>query len=101
MDRHTNLTLLQRIRDPKDGIAWGEFNYIYGGLLNQWLRRQGVNGEDCNDIAQEVLLAVSQLIQDFQHNGNVGAFRKWLRSVMVYRMRRFIETRRKRKSKVS
>lgn len=44
---------------------------------------------DLDDLAQEVLLSVVKHLPDFQHSGNRGAFRSWLRTILSSRMADF------------
>src|SRR5262249_23222842 len=39
-----------------------------------------------DDVVQEVLLTVSRELPKFEHSGRPGAFRHWLRTVLVHRM---------------
>ena len=48
---------------------------------------------DAEDLAQEVLLAVNKSLPSFEHNGRVGAFRSWLRTILVNRLRNFWRSR--------
>jgi RNA polymerase sigma-70 factor (ECF subfamily) len=47
---------------------------------------------DIDDVIQEVLIAVMEEIPKFKHNGRKGAFRAWLRRIMINRIK---EQRRK------
>ncbi|TWT46735.1 RNA polymerase sigma factor [Botrimarina hoheduenensis] len=88
MNGKTRLTLLDRIRDTESGDSWREFLLVYDGLIEGWLRQQGVIDADAEDIRQEVLETVFREIGGFDHNGRPGAFRNWLRQVTANRMRR-------------
>lgn len=88
-DNVTSVSLLERLRDRSDNAAWQRFDALYGPLIRHWLIRRGVNQQDADDVAQEVMsLAITQL-PNFQHNGNVGALRAWLRQVVANRLRTF------------
>lgn len=51
------------------------------------LRQAAVPAEDAEDLRQDVLTVVCQQIQSFEHNGHAGAFRKWLRTIVLNRLR--------------
>ncbi|MCR9202571.1 MAG: sigma-70 family RNA polymerase sigma factor [Planctomycetaceae bacterium] len=74
------LELLEQIRD-RDPNAWPELVRLYRPLILRWLQSCQVSESDAEDISQEVLIQVLRLIDDFEHNGRVGAFRNWLRAV--------------------
>lgn len=98
MPNKTRLTLLERVRDTSSGESWREFLEVYDGLIDGWLRRQGVAGADADDIRQEVLETVFRELGGFDHNGRPGAFRNWLRQITANRMRRLWRRRASRPS---
>lgn len=53
------------------------------------LRRQQLPHQDAEDISQEVLSYVARELPTFEHNGRPGAFRNWLRQVVIYRLKTF------------
>jgi RNA polymerase sigma factor (sigma-70 family) len=85
----TSLSLLERLRRRHDPASWQRLVDVYTPLLRGWLRRHFLQEADCDDLVQEVLLKVSQELPHFEHNGRTGAFRTWLRQVMVNRIREF------------
>ena len=85
----TSLSLLQNLRDASDGLAWDQMHRIYSPLLKAWLRKYNLQDNDVQDIAQDVLLTLSREIRSFEHNGRTGAFRTWVRGIMVNRLRVF------------
>ena len=89
----TSLSLLGRAQDGDDSHAWQQLNEVYAPLLAAWMARHGLQTSDIDDIVQETLLAVSKELPNFEHSGNAGAFRTWLRRIMVFRMRNFWRTR--------
>src|SRR5262249_33316288 len=45
---------------------------------------------------QEVLAVLSQKMKEFAHNGRVGAFRTWLRSIAAYKLGDYLRSQRRR-----
>ena len=74
----TRASLLLRIRDPKDRIAWGEFVRIYAPLLHAYGMHRGLQDADAGDLAQEVLWRIMQAVPEFQYDPSRGSFRGWL-----------------------
>jgi RNA polymerase sigma-70 factor, ECF subfamily len=62
---------------------------LYVPLLAGWLRRQGVQPQDADDLVQEVMGVVVRELPEFRHNQRPGAFRSWLRTILVNRLRAF------------
>ena len=84
---NTSMSLLGRLRSEENSPAWDRFVDIYGPLVPGWLKRKGVPTDVAEDVRQEVLLKVVNEIKNFNHNGHAGAFRAWLRVVMMHRLR--------------
>lgn len=85
----TSLSLLDSARERASQEAWQRLIEIYSPLLHHWLLRFEVEKADADDLTQEVLLTVSREIPRFQHSGRAGAFRSWLRTILVNRLRDF------------
>ncbi len=71
----TSATLLQRLNDRSNSVAWKRLVDLYTPLVGSWLRRHGASTEDAEDLTQEVLGIVVREVPRFRHNGRVGAFR--------------------------
>ena len=92
----TSATLLERLSDRSDSVAWRRLMDLYSPLINNWLRRYGVSAEDAEDLTQEVLGVVVREVSRFEHNGRVGAFRTWLRTIAINCLRQSLRSRRLR-----
>src|SRR5262245_23466587 len=65
--------------------AWKDLTDLYRPLIIGWLNRQGVPAVDLEDLSQDVLLSVVQHLPSFEHSGQRGAFRSWLRTIVCSR----------------
>jgi RNA polymerase sigma factor (sigma-70 family) len=83
----TSVSLLERLRLRPDGADWKRLVDLYTPLIQGWLRRGGVPAADADDVVQEVLGVVVRELPAFEHNRRPGAFRAWLRTVTVHRLR--------------
>jgi RNA polymerase sigma-70 factor (ECF subfamily) len=79
--------LLQRLRVQPDAEAWRRLVDLYTPLIRGWLRRHSVAPADADDLTQEVMMVVVRELPSFQHNQQRGAFRNWLRTITVNRLR--------------
>ncbi|MGF1583461.1 MAG: RNA polymerase sigma factor [Gemmataceae bacterium] len=97
----TSFSLLDQLCQPSNPQAWDRLVTLYTPLLQTWLHDQdNLPTEDVDDLVQEVLLAVAQELPKFEHNRQRGAFRKWLRLILVHRLRNFWRSRQQRPSAV-
>lgn len=80
----TSLSLLERAR-AEDQVAWERLARLYGPLVYHWCRLGGAGEEDAHDVAQEVFLAVSAGLKDFQHQ-HPGSFRGWMRGITRHKL---------------
>jgi RNA polymerase sigma-70 factor (ECF subfamily) len=92
----TSLSLLTRLRSLPESESWNRLVELYTPLLRAWLRSYELQDSDADDLIQEVLLAVSKDLGKFQHSGQPGAFRGWLKSILVNRLRKFWRARDRR-----
>lgn len=74
----TRQSLLVRLKDPKDGQAWGEFVAIYAPLIDRLARAKGFQEADAADLAQDVFRAVAGAIDHYDPDPARGSFRGWL-----------------------
>src|SRR5215472_7656519 len=80
----TRQSLLFRAQHGEEN-AWKDLTDLYRPLILGWLNRQGVPAGDLDDLCQDVLLSVVEHLPSFQHSGQRGAFRAWLRTIVVSR----------------
>jgi RNA polymerase sigma-70 factor (ECF subfamily) len=92
----TSLSLLTRLRRSPESESWDRLVELYGPLIRAWLRKYDVQVSDADDLTQEVLLAVSKDLGKFDHAGHTGAFRGWLKAILVNRLRKFWRARDRR-----
>lgn len=89
----TPRSLLERTRDPGNRAAWEGFVEIYNPLLLNWFRTAGVQSADADDLAQRTLQLLLRKLPQFDHSGRPGAFRAWLRNVVLNMLRDFRKAR--------
>jgi RNA polymerase sigma-70 factor (ECF subfamily) len=83
----TSVSLLEQMRQQPDDRSWQRLVDIYQPWLHTRLRGYGLDAADADDLAQDVMAVLLKEIAVFQHNGRKGAFRAWLRGVIVNRLR--------------
>ncbi len=84
----TRASLLLRIRDPDDHLAWREFDGAYGELIVRYCRARGLQLMDAEDVRQLVMLNLSRSIPRFDYRPEVGRFRDYLRTIVRHAVAR-------------
>jgi len=74
----TRDSLLLRVRNPTDVEAWDAFVAIYRPAIYRLARRRGLQDADAEDLAQRVLMSVSEAIRTWEKDERRGTFRAWL-----------------------
>jgi RNA polymerase sigma-70 factor (ECF subfamily) len=92
----TSLSLLKRLRHAPESESWNRLVDLYAPLLRAWLQKYDVQESDAEDLVHEVLLAVSNDLSKFEHAGQPGALRGWLKAIIVNRLRKFWRSRDRR-----
>jgi RNA polymerase sigma-70 factor, ECF subfamily len=92
----TSLSLVERLRQSPENESWNQLADLYTPLIRAWLRRYDVQDSDADDLIQEVLLAVSKDLSEFEHAGQPGTFRGWLKAILINRLRKFWRARDRR-----
>ena len=82
MNDKTCATLLNRLRDGSDALAWDEFFDRYWPLIFSFARYRGCSDHTAEEIVQDVMLKVFQQRDVFQYDPTRGRFRDWLGTVV-------------------
>jgi RNA polymerase sigma-70 factor (ECF subfamily) len=85
----TPRSLLARLADAPAEADWRRLVQLYQPFIGGWLARAGVPDQDAADLGQDVLATLVREIGGFRHADRTGAFRKWLRTVVVHRTRNY------------
>jgi RNA polymerase sigma-70 factor (ECF subfamily) len=86
---HTRPSLLVRIRDAGDRLAWRQFVDLYAPLVYRFARQRGLQDADAADLTQEVLQAVAGASGRLEYDPARGSFRGWLFTVARNRLHNF------------
>ena len=78
----TSLSLLKRLQIGDAGPDWVSFCELYHPLLMNWCQRQISNIDDIEDVVQNVFMDIFRHIKHFNHQGNPGCLRGYLKRIL-------------------
>jgi len=86
----THVSLLQRLSGDRarDPDSWTAFCDRYGDLIRGYARRRGLQPADCDDVVQDVLLALTKSLPGFTYDPSKGRFRAYLHTMVVHAIQR-------------
>ena len=83
----TNKILIAKVQEDLDCEEWISVVKIYEPLIAKWASRFGGVTDEIADVTQDVLCIVVRELPKFVHNGRTGAFRTWLKTITINRLR--------------
>jgi RNA polymerase sigma factor (sigma-70 family) len=89
----TQPSLLIRLRDARDELAWTHFEGLYGPLIYGFARKHGLQDADAADLRQDVLRLVAGAVRGLEYDARAGSFRGWLFTVVRNQLRKFLGRR--------
>ena len=77
----TRHSLIIRLKDQRNDLAWTEFVCAYEPFLTRLVRKQGTPDRHVADVSQQLLIAIAKSVDGWKPDGNVASFRRWLGQV--------------------
>jgi RNA polymerase sigma factor (sigma-70 family) len=82
MKSKTQATLLRRLRDGADPLAWDQFFERYWPMMYALAKHRGCSDHTAEEIVQEAMLKVFEQRDVFRYDPQRGRFRDWLAAVV-------------------
>ena len=86
----TRLTLLEKLKNKHDQVAWNDFTSYYKPYLFRVVKNLHIDHHDCEDIVQTVLLKLWEKLPEFVYDPGKGQFRTWLCAVTRNQMKEYL-----------
>ncbi len=84
--RTTRQTLIQRLKDPDDNLAWTDFYEFYYEIIVGWATRMGCARTQVDDIFQETMITLLRKMDRFEYDPKRGSFKALLKSIVRSRV---------------
>ncbi|MBI5363170.1 MAG: RNA polymerase sigma factor [Planctomycetes bacterium] len=92
----TTSTVLQRLTDFTDRSAWERLTERFSRPVQAFAKKQGLAESECEDVAQETLLAFAEAYRRGEYDPDKGRLSSWIFGIA---WRRIDHARRKRKQR--
>lgn len=77
----TRPSLIIKLTDQRNELAWTEFLCAYEPFLIQLVRRRGTPERHVSDVTQQLLMAIAKTVEGWKPDGREASFRRWLSRV--------------------
>ena len=77
----TDYSLIDRVKDMRDGASWLDFMRIYQPVVYRLARRRGMQDADAHDIVQQVFASISRSLAEWKPAKDQPPFRAWLTTI--------------------
>jgi RNA polymerase sigma-70 factor (ECF subfamily) len=74
----TRHSLIVRLKDSRNDLAWTEFVCAYEPFLTRLVRKQGTPDRHVADVTQQLLIAIAKSVDGWKADGKTASFRRWL-----------------------
>lgn len=74
----TRHSLIVRLKDSRNDLAWTEFVCAYEPFLTRLVRKQGTPDRHVADVTQQLLIAIAKSVEGWKPDGKAASFRRWL-----------------------
>ncbi|HIE97582.1 MAG TPA: hypothetical protein EYG03_31090 [Planctomycetes bacterium] len=91
----TRHSLIVRLKDQRNDLAWTEFVCAYEPFLMRLVRNQGTPDRHAADVTQQLLMTIAKSVGGWKPDGKVASFRRWLGCVARNVVIRFMTRERK------
>lgn len=74
----TRHSLIVRLKDQRNDLAWTEFVRAYEPFLLRLVLKQGTPERHAADVVQQLLITIAKSVEAWTPDGKAASFRRWL-----------------------
>ena len=90
----TQVTLIDRLRDARDSLAWREFFALWHPIITAYVWRRTHGTVDPDDIVQDVFGILVARLPKFEYDPAKGRFRNWMLTIVDNQIKQQFRKRR-------
>ena len=89
----THLSLMERVRDNRDEVAWQEFYDVYKSLIYRYTQQRNLSNADAEEIVGQCFEKLSSEMSRFEFRPTRGKFKTWLKKLVNNKTTKLLEKR--------
>ena len=93
MNQPTRWSLIRRLADPGDAVAWEDFYATYGRAVHGMALKAGLSQQEAEDAVQETVASMVKSLPEFKADQAAGSFKSWLFQLARWRIANQFEKR--------
>ena len=83
MPETTRVSLLERVRDPADHVAWQEFDTIYRRIITRYAMFHHLDADLAEEAASQVMIRLARRMPSFEYEQRrPGRFRAFIKKIL-------------------
>lgn len=97
-DTDTSRTLIIRIKEQNDNLAWEQFSATYTPFISSLIKQFGIKKEDSEELCQDVLVKVWKALSTFLYERERCKFRTWLSRICKHTALNFLSSKKNKQA---
>ncbi len=91
----THLSLMERVRNNRDEVAWQEFYDVYKSLIYRYTQQRNLSDADAEEIVGQCFEKLSSEMSRFEFRPTRGKFKTWLKKLVNNKITNLLDKQRR------